>query len=1858
MIAGSIEIQLMANIARLQRDMDQARQIVSQTTASMTKMAVAVKEALAGMLAGFSLVAIGNQIIGAQRQFDKLNASLITATGSGAAAAQTFKELQAFAATTPYGVADATEAFVKLKNLGLDPSQAALRSYGNTAAAMGKGLNQMVEAVADAATGEFERLKEFGITAAQNGDRVSLTFKGITKTIGKNSDEIQAYLKKIGDTDFAGSMALRAATLDGAISNLGDAWEAFLLKISQSGVGHAASAGITVLANNLDLLAGTVATLGAARLASILGTWITKTYEEVAASAAARAATLASMEATVAETTAKVAQLGATEAMIVVAREEAAAKLASSNSSIAAARAALTAAEAAGAQSFALRTVRLATAELQVAEAQRSAMLAELAVLGQHQASVSRQIAAAKLAEKAAQDSLTASTAAGAAAAGIAGRALGLLGGPIGAIVTVLGLAATAWSVWGNSAKEGNDKAVQSMEETAPQMLERLNQEIQKLKERKALLEAKPEVKNADAKDQAGAARLKADLEAIKASVGEYEGQSDELREMRIRIVSRQYDSAIADIEGKQKLQKDIVIAGDTTMASVRQRLTGVNQEYLDTLQKLSAARDKGIIKDDEYVAAVSKLARDTFEGSAAGKLYSQSLDMQSAAVQRAAEAQGLLNQRRVEHIQFLKATGQVDDAASINSTAAAQIQSLNDQIKAQEKLRGIAAMRQGNEKEQADITGRIASLNIQVGNAKAKREEDIFALEQQQYRQAVANSAAIIEKEQSELASLQQQTQAQADYNEQIGLTPKQIAEVTAARLRDAAARKDAESIIAEGLDLTGERAARIRAQAAELRKQADGVVAGAVKQEMFDKNLQDLNAMVDVMSALDEAAQSAAQGMASAFGSVGQAIGGLTTALSGYQRTQTAIAAQLAGSIKDAHGDPVKIQRANQMAAQASAQAQIKSYGDMGAAAKGFFKENTAGYRAMEGVEKTFRAFEMAMALRNMAEKLGLLTSYTAASVTGKQMETQAAIASVAPEVAAAQAKGLANAAAGVANQAGGDPYTAWPRMAAMAAVMVGLGFAVSGGRSSVSLAEDRQKTQGTGSVLGDSDAKSESIKRALDAVEKNTYQGLAINYSMLATLRSIDTNIGTFASQLVRTTDITNPGVGPLNSNNGGATKGVQVGTFAAIGSYFGPIGAAIGALVGVMAKNIPILGKIATSIFGGKQSVEDSGFGIDPASLATIIGSGAHAFQYADIKTSGGWFSGDKHSEQSTPLDEAANQQFTAIIKSMADSVKSAGELLGLSGDDFTSRLNSFVVDIGHVSLKDLKGDDLQKALESVFSKLGDDMAQFAVGGLQELQQVGEGYLETLARVASEYQAIDVVFQSFGKTFGEVGLASIEARDRLVQLAGGLDKFTSQGEYFLANFFSEKEQAAALKARIDPMLAQYGLSTAGENATKAFRNFIVCLDTTTEAGAKAYTELMTIAPAFKAVTDAQQNALDEREDLQDQLDELTMSSTQLLTKQRDALDESNRALFDQVQAIKSVRDAASTLLGGVNDAFSVLQKATAREKAAIQSSVDTHTAAFNKLQSLSQALHSTLDSLKSPEQKLFARSMAQAEIRADLAITKAGGTLSDAQVESLKKALGGVTQDASKQFGSREDYMFDLLRTQNDIAQLGDITDDSLSVEQKSLDALNAQLKSLDAIVANGQAQIDALNGQSVATLSLAQVMAAFQSSIGTAQTNPVVAGTSSLASMYQDLLARAPDQAGLKYWQDILAGGTSLDKIREFFMDSDEFKKRKIPGFANGGDFGGGIRAVGEVGVEIEATGASRIHSTQAIIDALRNPSGNSDALAAEVRALREEVKGLRAEARATAGHSAKTAGLLRRVIRNDSLVTSAPETTT
>ena len=186
------------------------------------------------------------------RSLQKLQAQLKTATGSVIGAEMAFADLQKTAVQMPNSLEDVTAAFITLKNLGLDPSEAAILSYGNTAASMGKSLDQFIQAVADASTREFERLKEFGIKASQQGDKVSLTFRNVTTTIGNNSKEIEGFLQGLGEKEFAGSMAAQMETIDGKLTNLDDSWFRFTNTVMDGNLGDIAGDSITTLSKILD----------------------------------------------------------------------------------------------------------------------------------------------------------------------------------------------------------------------------------------------------------------------------------------------------------------------------------------------------------------------------------------------------------------------------------------------------------------------------------------------------------------------------------------------------------------------------------------------------------------------------------------------------------------------------------------------------------------------------------------------------------------------------------------------------------------------------------------------------------------------------------------------------------------------------------------------------------------------------------------------------------------------------------------------------------------------------------------------------------------------------------------------------------------------------------------------------------------------------------------------------------------------------------------------------------------------------------------------------------------------------------------------------------------------------------------------------------------------------------------------------------------------------------------------------------------------------------------------------------------------------------------------------------------------
>lgn len=263
-------------------EIDNVNSSGSSATSSLKKVAGAAALATAA-IAGIGYAAM--QIKDATVKFESLQAGISTAVGSATEAQEVFKILQDFTSNTPYDIEKVTTAFTQLVNYGLTPSERALKSYGNTASAMRKDISQMVEAVADAVTGEFERLKEFGIKSKNEGDKIVFTFRGVKTEVKNNAEEIEKYLIELGENNFGDAMEAQSKTLGGAISAMGSAWENMWYTVGQLGFDEAIADGISFATDGINTITGMLASGEIEAYLDVIGTYFEGTFSDMSQTA-------------------------------------------------------------------------------------------------------------------------------------------------------------------------------------------------------------------------------------------------------------------------------------------------------------------------------------------------------------------------------------------------------------------------------------------------------------------------------------------------------------------------------------------------------------------------------------------------------------------------------------------------------------------------------------------------------------------------------------------------------------------------------------------------------------------------------------------------------------------------------------------------------------------------------------------------------------------------------------------------------------------------------------------------------------------------------------------------------------------------------------------------------------------------------------------------------------------------------------------------------------------------------------------------------------------------------------------------------------------------------------------------------------------------------------------------------------------------------------------------------------------------------------------------------------------------------------------------------------------------------------
>jgi len=214
--------------------------------ASRAEKAAGMVSGGGGLLGGIGLLGGGAMAIAAAvgtasaaivnitSEFEGYEAQLKTALGTTAAAEIALQQISEAAAKTPESVQSLTEAYVRLANTGLQPTIDELLKITDVSISQNKSVMAFSEAIIDAQTFEFERLKEFGILASKAGDKITFSFKGQEKQVAASALAVRDYLIGLGDMDgIAGAADEKSKTLGGALSNLADSASRLAVSIGE-----------------------------------------------------------------------------------------------------------------------------------------------------------------------------------------------------------------------------------------------------------------------------------------------------------------------------------------------------------------------------------------------------------------------------------------------------------------------------------------------------------------------------------------------------------------------------------------------------------------------------------------------------------------------------------------------------------------------------------------------------------------------------------------------------------------------------------------------------------------------------------------------------------------------------------------------------------------------------------------------------------------------------------------------------------------------------------------------------------------------------------------------------------------------------------------------------------------------------------------------------------------------------------------------------------------------------------------------------------------------------------------------------------------------------------------------------------------------------------------------------------------------------------------------------------------------------------------------------------------------------------------------------------------------------------------
>lgn len=183
---------------------------------------------------GSAIKYVGEKVLETTPRYERFEAVLTNSIGNSSLATEKMNEITRWAANTPYKVDAVTESFVKMAGSGFMPTIREMDAMADLAANSNEPFEKLAEAVVEAQSGDFSKLKEFGISAKETNDQLTLTFQDQAREVANTSAAIRDYITSVGESKgVAGAMANQGETTGTQMQSLNNNIELFYQSLGQ-----------------------------------------------------------------------------------------------------------------------------------------------------------------------------------------------------------------------------------------------------------------------------------------------------------------------------------------------------------------------------------------------------------------------------------------------------------------------------------------------------------------------------------------------------------------------------------------------------------------------------------------------------------------------------------------------------------------------------------------------------------------------------------------------------------------------------------------------------------------------------------------------------------------------------------------------------------------------------------------------------------------------------------------------------------------------------------------------------------------------------------------------------------------------------------------------------------------------------------------------------------------------------------------------------------------------------------------------------------------------------------------------------------------------------------------------------------------------------------------------------------------------------------------------------------------------------------------------------------------------------------------------------------------------------------------